>query len=245
MRTLKKGFLASGALAAAAAVAIAGIHTTSTSDAEVAAADAGENVALASFSAEEVDGIFIPKSEYPEGTVLDRLPFDEAVAAGMMHPPADVVFEPAVCGDLLTQAVGDLDAVSGWVQRGQKPDMRPVDSVIGTVRGGADLDQLRKAVRECDNATVTVDSAGLVGTVSLSEFEGPRIEGKDVDTFGIEQTISFEQNNEVAQLFEIAGSSAQVYVADGDMILTSCEDEIVIASQNAERMYQDLVKVTA
>ena len=240
MRITRNGLLLSGALTVAAAVAVAGIQLVTPGTDQAAPADnqAAQSVDLAS-----LESVFVPVTAYPEGTTLERLPIQDALKAGMLHPPADVVISPAACTDLLAGAIGDLSKLEGWVQRGETPEQRLVDAYVGTVPGGANLAKLRDQIQQCDNGTVKIESQGLTGTITLTEFAVPRQDG--AEAIGIQQTVTFDNAPaEIAAQLEALGSSAQVYMTSGDAVVASCEEVVAAAINHATEMFQNLVRIS-
>jgi hypothetical protein len=244
MQTAKRALLGLGALAVAGALVATTVNLSATDDEPTAASAETAALTSESFNVDELNTVFVPVSAYPEGTVLEQIPIKEAVAAGMLSPPEDIVIEPAACTDLLAAAVGDLGTLSGWVQRGERPDHRVVDALVATAPDGAKLAGIKKQVEACQSGTVTVESLGLTGTIELSLFEGPRLDG--AETIGVQQTVTFKDDGSgMTEILEASGSSAQVYVSSGDMLLVACEDVVIAAIETATQMFRGLVGLSS
>jgi hypothetical protein len=240
MHVVRKSLLASGAVVAAVALAVAAINVSSPGGGVSSAPGADQ---VAAQSPADLSSVFVPVSAYPEGTTLEQFPIQEALESGMLQPPADITIKPEACTDLLAAAVGDLNKVSGWVQRGQRPDLRVVDALVATVPGGADLGKLRQHIQGCGTGTITVESAKLTGEITLKEF--PVSAPSGVEAIGIQQTVTFEDDSEFAQTMELVGSSAQAYLTSGDQLVAACEWEVAQAIENALEMLQNLGELSS
>lgn len=202
----------------------------------------GEPTPGATLDQAELESVLV--DEQPAGTELETRTTADALSEGMLHPPPFVTIEPAVCGELLASAAGDLDTLSGVVRWGQNRERRLLDALAATSPEPISLERLRGTVDECRSGTVTVDSEGevLTGTLELSEFRVPAMDG--ADAIGIQQTVTMDTDSELGQMFARNGTSSQVYLGMGNALLVSCGDDQQVALRNATTMHENFQELT-
>jgi len=195
-------FLAGAAVAVAAVISAGTQASADTVDAAPAGVTANQ------VSADDLRSVLTPADVMAPGTQVTQLTIADAVAAGKFQAPADVVITPTVCTNLV-----DLSTVRGWVQLGHGQAGHVELSLAGVVPGGFDLDQLRANAEACQSGTVTVAALGLKGTISLTEFTAPAVDG--MKTVGIHQVVSFAgHDSDIARQLESTATSSQVYFTD-------------------------------
>jgi hypothetical protein len=182
--------------------------------------------------------------EQPEGTVLETRTTAEALGEGMLHPPPFVKITPAACAELLAAAAGDLNKLSGVVRWGQNRERRLLDALVATTPEPIDLERLRSTVGECRSGTVTVDFEGevLTGSLELTEFPVPELDG--ADAIGIQQTVTMDTDSELGRMFELNGTSSQIYLGMDNALLVACGDTQPVVLQNATTMHDRFQTLT-
>jgi hypothetical protein len=193
----------------------------------------------ATFDQAELESVLV--SDFPEGTVMETRTTSEALDEGMLHPPPFVQVSPPACAELLAAAAGDLAKLSGVVRWGQNRERRLLDALVATTTDQVDVGRLRGTVETCKSGTVTVDFEGekLTGTLELTEFQAPELDGAEV--IGIQQTVTMDADSDMARMFELNGTSSQIYMGVDNALLVSCGDNQTTAVNNAMTMHRNFM----
>jgi len=247
-----------GALVGFAALVVAATFFVPTSVGATPAA-----VQAAPLSSDQLQSILLPANAYPNGTVLYKMTYADALAgtgctsmtdtepepiacgAGFMAPSPDLVISPDACGaQAVSTAFGDASGITGWIQTGSLPagpdGARPeVFGLAATTPGGAQLDRIAANVAACRAGTVSMPALGLSGTVRLAQFPVSGFDG--ARTFGLLVSTTF--GGASAANGAGAMTAAMVFVTTGDLVVIACEPEVQGALNMAQGMYSRALAV--
>ena len=213
---------------AGAAVAVAAVIGASTQAAAGPVDVRPAGVAADQLTDHDLRSALTPMTDIAPGTTMTQQTIAEALE--LLQMPKNLVITPAVCTYLV-----DLSGLDGWTQTGVTPDGHFQQSLFGVQPGGLDLDKIRANAESCTNGTISVPEAGLTGTITLTEFSVPKVDG--IDAVGIRQVVSFggDRSDTAVQLEKM--SSTQIYLTSGDVGGIGCE-ELPVGTDFAQAMQE-------
>jgi len=206
---VRRALFLTGVAVAVAAVVSAGTQASASNTADVQQA----GVAVHELTDDQVRSVLAPVTDITPGSAVTQ--YTVADALDQLQMPKNLVITPAVCTYLV-----DLSGIDGWTQTAVTPDGHFQQSLAGVLPGGFDLDQIRANAESCVTGTIAVPELGLKGTVSLTEFAVPTVDG--IEAIGINQVVSFagDTSDAARQLEKM--TSSQVYLTSGDFVASSC-----------------------
>jgi hypothetical protein len=119
----------------------------------------------------------------------------QAAAEGVLGFPPALTFDPAVCGDYLSDVLGPLGELDGWVQAGSRVQQHHNNDFVQLVltlpdRAGQPLiNQIRRTLARCASGTVTLEGVvkGRVTNIEQGALNEP-----DAVCFAFTRKMSFE-----------------------------------------------------
>jgi hypothetical protein len=182
--------------------------------------------------------VLVPLDEQlPASTAQGPMTLADGVDAGAFSLPAGIAIEPASCLDYLTEVLGPLAALDGWLQQGVRANEGAfVQAVIQLP--DRDNQELIAAIRDaaagCVSGTVTIDNpvTGEVGTGLVSYRERPTELPATAATYGATWDATVSAHRRITQIAYVASGETLLYVLE--------EGQSGYADELATAMYERL-----
>ncbi|MEV5764653.1 hypothetical protein AB0L34_08760, partial [Micromonospora sp. NPDC052213] len=236
---------------ALAAVAMAALTTLFLAGNGAASAESGDTAAAPMhFESSELrqllpaDGL-----DAKSASIQPTITIKEAVATGQFESGPGLTSEPKGCLNM-TDALGDLSGVEGYMQSGERSVEAAPDSLqryfmtaVFQIPGGADaaIDKVAEVLRTCSAGTILLETGKgepLKGSISYAEHKALPLDG--ARTFASTLTTILPSftglNDEVLPTTEC--EAQLTLAADGDVLIWSVEPTEQLATESVSTVYE-------
>lgn len=227
-------------LAVAAVAVIAGMFVTSNVYASTNAATA--KAAARTLDSNAMRKMMVPASLQPaSSSFFDAITIKEAVATHQFEAGPGLTSNPVGCLQM-TDAIGDLKSLDGWMQSGERaasvaPNslQRYFTTAVFKIPGGASasVDKVAALLKGCTAGTISFGKVN--GTISYKEHAAPAL--GSARTFATTLTTTLPQETASGNLEEVACEAELSVVASGELLIWVVEPTKALATSSTNAVY--------